>query len=184
MGLSWQQGPLAPGAVGRFLTDRPLPERLLFAEPARRRLRVRLGGAWVADSEEVILLHEPGHYPVAYFPIEHISDGVLTPVDRTTTHRDLGATRWFTVAGPARRADRAASWATHCSAGSSKASTPPLAWRSPSPSARDLSPPPRSATPPPLRPAHPASHHPRAQHAAVGRSAPTERTPHDDISQR
>jgi uncharacterized protein (DUF427 family) len=108
MGLSWQQGPLAPGAVGRFLTDQPLPERLLFAEPARRRLRVRFGGAWVADSEEVILLHEPGHYPVAYFPIEHIGDGVLTPVDRTTTHRNLGATRWFTVAGPARRAERAA----------------------------------------------------------------------------
>lgn len=29
MGLSWQQGPLAPGAVGRFLVPDPLPERLL-----------------------------------------------------------------------------------------------------------------------------------------------------------
>ncbi|MDT7656632.1 MAG: hypothetical protein QOF38_1347, partial [Pseudonocardiales bacterium] len=26
MGLSWQQGPLAPGAVGRFLVPGPLPE--------------------------------------------------------------------------------------------------------------------------------------------------------------
>ena len=25
MGLSWQQGPLAPGAVGHFLTDQPVP---------------------------------------------------------------------------------------------------------------------------------------------------------------
>jgi len=33
MGLSWQQGPLAPGAVGRFLVPGPLPDRMLFAEP-------------------------------------------------------------------------------------------------------------------------------------------------------
>jgi len=44
MGLSWQQGPLAPGAIGRFLVPDPLPDRLLFAEPLRRRTRVRFGG--------------------------------------------------------------------------------------------------------------------------------------------
>ena len=68
MGLSWQQGPLAPGAVGRFLVPIRSPERLLYAEPLRRRMRVRFGGAWIADSEDVVLLHEPGRYPVAYFP--------------------------------------------------------------------------------------------------------------------
>jgi NAD(P)-dependent dehydrogenase (short-subunit alcohol dehydrogenase family) len=41
MGLSWQQGPLAPRTVGRFLVPDPLPERMLFAEPLRRRMRVR-----------------------------------------------------------------------------------------------------------------------------------------------
>jgi hypothetical protein len=30
--------------VGRFLTPEPLPQRLLFAEPLRRRMRVKLGG--------------------------------------------------------------------------------------------------------------------------------------------
>ena len=73
MGLSWQQGPLAPGAVGRFLVPDPLPERMLFAEPLRRRMRVRFGGAWIADSEDVVLLHEPGRYPVAYFPLAAVS---------------------------------------------------------------------------------------------------------------
>ena len=68
MGLAWQHGPLAAGSVGRFLTPRPLPELLLFAEPLRRRMRVRLGEMWIADSEDVVLLHEPGRYPVAYFP--------------------------------------------------------------------------------------------------------------------
>jgi hypothetical protein len=44
MGLSWQQGPLSPGAIGRFLAPEPFPKRL-YAEPLRRRLRVRFGGS-------------------------------------------------------------------------------------------------------------------------------------------
>jgi uncharacterized protein (DUF427 family) len=97
MGLAWQQGPLALGAVGRFLVPAPLPERLLYAEPLRRRLRVQFGGTWVADSEDVMLLHEPGHYPVAYFPLGDVSAGVLEPSDHTTRHRDLGTTAWYRV---------------------------------------------------------------------------------------
>jgi hypothetical protein len=60
MGLAWQQGPPAPGAIGRFLLPDPLPERLLYAEPLRRRMRVRFDGAGIADSEDLVLLHEPG----------------------------------------------------------------------------------------------------------------------------
>jgi uncharacterized protein (DUF427 family) len=108
MGLSWQQGPLATGAVGHFLVPDPLPERLLFAEPLRRRMRVRFGGEWVADSEDVVLLHEPGRYPVAYFPLEAVADGVLEPADHTTQHRDLGPTAWFTVRAGEQRKQRAA----------------------------------------------------------------------------
>jgi uncharacterized protein (DUF427 family) len=97
MGLSWQQGPLAPGAIGRFLVPGPLPERMLFAEPLRRRMRVRFGGAWIADSDDVVLLHEPGRYPVAYFPLGDIADGALQPSDHTTRHEDLGPTSWYAV---------------------------------------------------------------------------------------
>ncbi|MGW5195840.1 DUF427 domain-containing protein [Kribbella sp. NPDC004138] len=105
MGLAWQQGPLAGGAVGRFLVPVELPERLLFAEPSRRRMRVRFGDSWIADSEDVILLHEPGRYPVAYFPLEDVVPDVLTAEDRTTKHKDLGTTTWFTVtAGDAQKA--------------------------------------------------------------------------------
>ena len=101
MGLSWQQGPLAPGAIGRFLTPEPLPKRLLYAEPLRRRMRVRFGGTWIADSEEVLLLFEPGHYPVAYFPERDVSPNNLQTEEHTTRHQDLGLTSWYTVrAGP------------------------------------------------------------------------------------
>ena len=97
MGLSWQQGPLSGAPVGRFLTPEPLPDRLLFAERLRRRLRVKLAGVWIADSEDVLLLHETWRYPVAYFPLGAVRPGVLVSEDRNTQHRDLGDTDWFTV---------------------------------------------------------------------------------------
>jgi uncharacterized protein (DUF427 family) len=108
MGLSWQQGPLSTAPAGRFLTPEPLPQRLLFAEPLRRRLRVRFAGEWIADSEDVLLLHEPGRYPVAYFPVADVRPGVLVDENRSTQHRQLGDTHWFTVAVGDHRAARSA----------------------------------------------------------------------------
>ena len=108
MGLSWQQGPLAPGAIGRFLVPEPLPERLLYIEPLRRRMRVRFGGAWIADSENVLLLFEPGRYPVAYFPEADVSPEVLERSEHTTKHPDLGHTSWYLVKAGGQRALRGA----------------------------------------------------------------------------
>jgi uncharacterized protein (DUF427 family) len=108
MGLSWQQGPLSPGAIGRFLVPEPLPQRLLYVEPLRRHIRVRFSGAWVADSEDVLLLFEPGRYPVAYFPETDVSLETLERNERTTRHPDLGLTSWFTVRAGEQRAPRGA----------------------------------------------------------------------------
>lgn len=108
MGLSWQQGPLSPGAIGRFLVPEPLPERLLYAEPLRRRVRVRFGGTWIADSEHVLLLFEPDRYPVAYFPETDILPGALQASEHTTRHRDFGATSWYSVHAGEKSAPRAA----------------------------------------------------------------------------
>ncbi len=108
MGLSWQQGPLSPGAIGRFLIPEPLPKRLLYAEPLRRRMRVRFGGTWIADSEHVLLLFEPDRYPVAYFPETDIAPGTLQLTEHATRHRDLGLTSWYTVRGGEQSAPRAA----------------------------------------------------------------------------
>ena len=108
MGLAWQQGPLATGSIGHFLTEQPLPERLLYAEPLRRRMRVRFADKWIADSEDVILLHEPGRYPVAYFPRGDIDSDILIAEDRVTQHRDLGDTQWFTVKVAGREANHGA----------------------------------------------------------------------------
>jgi uncharacterized protein (DUF427 family) len=108
MGLSWQQGPLSPGAIGRFLVPEPLPKRLLYAEPLRRRMRVRFGGAWIVDSEDVLLLFEPDRYPVAYFPETDITPGTLQLTEHSTRHRDLGHTSWYTVRAGEQSAPRGA----------------------------------------------------------------------------
>lgn len=107
MGLSWQQGPLG-ATTGKFLTPEPLPPRLLFVEPLRRRMRVRLAGDWIADSEDVMLLHEPARYPVAYFPLKDVRPGVLADENRTTQHQDFGNTAWFTVQSRDKTVPRAA----------------------------------------------------------------------------
>jgi uncharacterized protein (DUF427 family) len=108
VGLSWQQGPLSPAAIGRFLVPEPLPERLLYAEPLRRRMRVRFGGKWIADSEHALLIFEPGRYPVAYFPETDVSAGILQRTEHTTRHSDLGLTAWYTVQAGEKSAARGA----------------------------------------------------------------------------
>jgi uncharacterized protein (DUF427 family) len=108
MGLSWQQGPLSTGAIGRFLVPDPLPERLLYAEPLRRRMRVQFGGRWIAESEHVLVLFEPGRYPVAYFPETDVSRESLQRTEHTTRHHDLGLTAWYTVRAGDKTAARGA----------------------------------------------------------------------------
>jgi uncharacterized protein (DUF427 family) len=108
MGLSWQQGPLSPGAIGRFLVSESLPKRLLYAEPLRRRMRVRFGGTWIADSEHVLLLFEPGRYPVAYFPETDVSPDTLQRTEHTTQHADLGLTTWYSIRANEKSAPRGA----------------------------------------------------------------------------
>jgi uncharacterized protein (DUF427 family) len=108
MGLSWQQGPLSSKAIGRFLVPEPLPRKLLYAEPLRRRMRVRFGSVWIADSEDVVMLFEPGHYPMAYFPKSDISADTLERTKYTTEHHELGLTSWYLVRAGEQSAPRGA----------------------------------------------------------------------------
>jgi uncharacterized protein (DUF427 family) len=107
MGLSWQQGPLGRNPNGRFLVP-GMPVRVLYAEPLRRRLRAVLGGRTVVQSDDAVLLFEPGRYPVAYFPLADFAAGALRPIDHRSEHADLGETVWFEVVGDTRSAARGA----------------------------------------------------------------------------
>jgi uncharacterized protein (DUF427 family) len=110
MGLSWQQGPLGRDPNGTFLSATPMPERVLYLEPLRRRMSVELGGSMIARSDEIVILFEPARYPVAYFPIGDIDRGVLLPSDHESTHPDLGKTTWFDVIGGDGETTRRGAW--------------------------------------------------------------------------
>jgi len=71
-------------------------------------MRVRFGGNWIADSESVVLLFEPGHYPMAYFPETDISPDTLQHTDHTTRHPELGPTSWYAVQAGKQSAPRGA----------------------------------------------------------------------------
>jgi uncharacterized protein (DUF427 family) len=71
-------------------------------------MRVRFGGSWIADSEHVLLLFEPGRYPVAYFPETDISPDALQRTEYSTRHHDLGLTSWYTVGAGEHKAQRGA----------------------------------------------------------------------------
>ena len=111
MGPAWQQGPLASGAIGRFLVPDPLPVRLLYAEPLRRRTRVRFAGAWIADSEDVMLLHEPrplalyesGFAPRWYVPRADVDETALTATEGQTFCPYKGLASYYDI-GTAHRA--------------------------------------------------------------------------------
>jgi uncharacterized protein (DUF427 family) len=99
MGLSWQQGPLGRNPTGILVSATPMPERVLYLEPLRRRMSVKLGGRTIVRSDDALLLFEPARYPVAYFPIGDVDQGVLEPSRHETTHPDLGRTTWSDVVG-------------------------------------------------------------------------------------
>jgi uncharacterized protein (DUF427 family) len=110
MGLSWQQGPLGRDPNGTFLTTTPMPERVIYLEPLRRRMSVELGGNVVARSDGAVILFEPARYPVAYFPIGDIDQSVLQRSDHETKHQDLGKTAWFDVVGSDGEITRRGAW--------------------------------------------------------------------------
>jgi uncharacterized protein (DUF427 family) len=107
MGLSWQQGPLGRKPNGQFLVP-GMPQRVLYAEPLRRRMRAELGGRTVVRSDAAVVLFEPGRYPVAYFPIGDFAEGALRPTGHRSSHPELGDTAWFEVVGESRAAARGA----------------------------------------------------------------------------
>jgi uncharacterized protein (DUF427 family) len=73
-------------------------------------MRVRFGGRWVAESENVLLLFEPGRYPVAYFPETDVSPDVLESSEHTTQHADLGLTSWYSVRADEQHVAQRGAW--------------------------------------------------------------------------
>ena len=68
-------------------------------EPSPRWVRVKFGGAFIADSKRALLLREygPGRLPTYYFPAEDVRMDLLE--ERPPSARDSGTTYWNVRAG-------------------------------------------------------------------------------------
>src|SRR5437763_16967532 len=87
--------------------DYPRPPR---AEPSRRRVRVVLGGALIAETTRAHRVLETSHPPVYYVPLEDVAHGALEATrGRGTFCEWKGKATYFDVIGGGdRRVERGA----------------------------------------------------------------------------
>lgn len=71
-------------------------DRIRF-EPSPRRVRAVLANTAIADSSRVMVLHEMGHVPVYYFPMDDIRLDLMTATDRHTHCPYKGDASYWTV---------------------------------------------------------------------------------------
>ena len=66
-------------------------------EPSPRRVRVFFGDMPVADSKDVMLMHETRHLPVYYFPMKDVRMDLLVPTQHSTHCPYKGDASYWTV---------------------------------------------------------------------------------------
>jgi uncharacterized protein (DUF427 family) len=62
-----------------------------------RRIRVMYGGHEIADSDDVLVVREPGRSPVRYFPKKDVEMAILGKTDRQTPTASKGVASYFTI---------------------------------------------------------------------------------------
>jgi uncharacterized protein (DUF427 family) len=55
------------------------PGYVVFTMPSPKRLRIKVGDLFVADTTEALVLQESDHLPVYYFPIKDVDESFLMP---------------------------------------------------------------------------------------------------------
>jgi uncharacterized protein (DUF427 family) len=99
MGLAWQQGPLAAGAIGRFLVPAADNYHRVDIRQTSRHLVVRSGDQVIADSTRPLVLYESGFAPRWYVPRSDVDEAALTPVPGQTFCPYTGLASYYDIAG-------------------------------------------------------------------------------------
>ena len=86
--------PIGPGQESVW--DYPRPPRV---EHVARRVRIRLGGEVIVDTDDVVRVLETSHPPVYYLPISAFTTGALTPGEGSSYCEFKGGARYFDVHG-------------------------------------------------------------------------------------
>ena len=108
MALTVGTGPFGPEAAGGFNFEVPRNRGVIYFEDSPRRIRARFGGETVVDSRHAKLLHEQGHLPIYYFPVEEVRMDLLEATDHSTRCPFKGQARYWSVRVGDRVAENAA----------------------------------------------------------------------------
>lgn len=85
--------------------DYPRPPRI---EQVDARVRIRLGGAVIVDTRDVVRVLETSHPPVYYLPIADFAPGSVTPAAGSSFCEFKGSARYFSLTAGETTAERAA----------------------------------------------------------------------------
>ena len=97
MSLTLGTSPFGPHAAGAFNSAVSVGDGVLYFEDSPRWVRAQLGGETVVDSRRAKLLHEEGHLPVYYFPLDDVHMDLLEPTDHSTHCPRKGDARYWSI---------------------------------------------------------------------------------------
>ena len=83
----------------------PDPNHRVDPEPSPRRVRVVFNGETIADSTNMLLVHETRHLPVYYFPRADVRMDLLTPTDHGTHCPYKGDASYWSLTVGGRKVD-------------------------------------------------------------------------------
>jgi uncharacterized protein (DUF427 family) len=107
MSLTMGTAPFGHAPAGTFNEAVDVDGQVIWWEDSPRRVRGVLGGRTVVDSTRVKLLHERGHLPRWYFPIEDVDRDLLVATDHHTRCPFKGEASYFSVSAGDRIAENA-----------------------------------------------------------------------------
>ncbi|MEL4317631.1 DUF427 domain-containing protein [Leifsonia sp. YIM 134122] len=97
--------PIRPTDGQESVWDYPRPPRI---EQVDAHVRIRLGGAVIVDTRDVVRVLETSHPPVYYLPIADFSPGSVIPAAGSSFCEFKGSARYFSLAAGEATAERAA----------------------------------------------------------------------------
>ncbi|MFT5486006.1 MAG: hypothetical protein ACI9JL_000588 [Paracoccaceae bacterium] len=86
------------------------PDHHIHFEASPRRVRVKFGGEWIADSTDMVLMYEANHLPVYYFPVKDIRLDLLHPTDHSSHCPYKGDSSYWSIEAGGQTAENAV-WA-------------------------------------------------------------------------
>jgi uncharacterized protein (DUF427 family) len=87
--------------------DRTGKGHAVIIDPSPRRVRVTFNGETIADSSNMRLLHEDGHLPIYYFPMDDVRIDLLVKTGHSTHCPYKGDASYWTVRVNGREAENA-----------------------------------------------------------------------------